>query len=405
MLPSIIVNNISKKYKIGTGLTNFRELFSLRKGNNDNKYHWAVKNVGFELRPGESLGIIGPNGAGKTTILKMLSRVTQPTSGDIHVNGRLSALIELGAGFHPDLTGRENVYLNGAILGMHRSDIKKRFEKIIDFAGIGEYLDTPVKRYSSGMYARLGFAIAAHMDPEVLLVDEVLAVGDFAFQTKCYARMDELRTQGTALILVSHNFEAVRRVCDRGLVLYRGESIFQGTSAEAIVAYSEALRSKARESQIGVPKEGGLGERVMTFDAEVKSVSLFSIDGQPVSVLQSGSSARIIMEIQFNKNVHQPIFAFTIRTPDGILVYNITTQWMGIKTPDFLAGERCHVEFDINLSLLDGTYELGVDVTPSSITHFYDRLEFALGFSIVGSQGAKGLVDLGTKVAIKKFND
>ena len=187
------------------------------------------REVNFELQPGKALGIIGPNGAGKTTILKILAHVTQPTSGEMLINGRLAALIELGAGFHPDLTGRENIYLNGAILGMRKSDIKARFDRIVDFAGIGEFLDTPVvKRYSSGMYARLGFAIAAHVEPQVLLVDEVLAVGDYAFQMKCYARMDELRAAGSSLIFVSHNFEAVRRVCDTGLVMYRGENVFQG---------------------------------------------------------------------------------------------------------------------------------------------------------------------------------
>ena len=197
MKPSIVLDQISKRYRTGTGLTNFRDLFTDRRNTAPEKYHWAVKDVNFSLQPGDALGIIGPNGAGKTTLLKLLSRVTKPTSGNIHVNGRLSALIELGAGFHPDLAGRDNIFLNGTILGMRRSEIKSRFDEIVDFAGIGDYLDTPVKRYSSGMYARLGFAIAAHVDPQILLVDEVLAVGDYAFQQKCYARMDELRSHGT----------------------------------------------------------------------------------------------------------------------------------------------------------------------------------------------------------------
>lgn len=400
---SINVNKISKQYKIGSSLTSFRELFTTNKGDLTLGYRWAVKDVSFDLQPGDSLGIIGPNGAGKTTILKMLSRVTRPTSGTIDVNGRLSALIELGAGFHPDLTGRENIFLNGAILGMRRSEIKKRFDEIIDFAGIGEYLDTPVKRYSSGMYARLGFSIAAHMNPQVLLVDEVLAVGDFAFQTKCYAHMEKLRKQGTTLIFVSHNFEAVRRVCDQGLVLYQGESIFQGSAAEAIVLYSDVIRRKARDSKIDVPKEDGLSERVMTFDAEVKSVSIATLEGLPVNMLPTGSSALIRMEVLFNKNVKQPIFAFTIRNPDGTLIYNNTTQWMKIKTPDFLQGERYLVEFQIKLPLLEGYYELGVDITAYDLSCFYDRVEFALGFSIVNSNGAKGLVNLGANFATRKL--
>ena len=201
MQPSIVVDQVTKRYRIGTGLTNLRDLFANRKDVSPEKYHWAVNDVNFSLQPGEALGIIGPNGAGKTTMLKLLSQVTKPTSGQIRVNGRLSALIELGAGFHQDLTGRDNIFLNGTILGMKRSEIKARFDDIVDFAGIGNFLDTPVKRYSSGMYARLGFAIAAHVDPQILLVDEVLAVGDYAFQQKCYARMDELRSQGTVIDL------------------------------------------------------------------------------------------------------------------------------------------------------------------------------------------------------------
>jgi len=183
---SIQFEQVSKRYRIGRGIPTLRGLLQSRNTLQSDRYHWALQDVSFELGAGESLGVIGPNGAGKTTILKLLSRVTFPTSGKIKVNGRSSSLIELGAGFHPDLTGRENVYLNGTILGLRRSEIKERFDQIVDFAGIGQYLDTPVKRYSSGMYARLGFAVAAHVDPEILLVDEVLAVGDMAFRRKCY---------------------------------------------------------------------------------------------------------------------------------------------------------------------------------------------------------------------------
>jgi len=313
MTPSITVKQISKRYRKGRGLTNLRELLTNRSDSNKNSYHWAVKNVNFTLDPGESIGIIGPNGAGKTTILKLLSRVTKPTSGEINVNGRLSALIELGAGFHPDLTGRDNIYLNGTILGMQRSEIISRFDQIVAFAGIGDYLDTPVKRYSSGMYARLGFAIAAHVDPQILLVDEVLAVGDYAFQQRCYARMDELRKSGTSLILVSHNMDAIRRVCERGLVMYRGEAIFQGSSAEAVVAYSDALREAARKNQVDIPQEEGISQRVMTFDAEIEKVSLLNEDNQSISVVETGQKVFVVVDASINKEIHSPIFSMVIR--------------------------------------------------------------------------------------------
>jgi lipopolysaccharide transport system ATP-binding protein len=402
MTDTIVVDNVSKKYKIGKGLTAFREVLQFRKSDSKSNYHWAVQNLSFKLNSGESLGIIGPNGAGKTTILKLLTQVTHPTSGNIKMDGRFSALIELGAGFHPDLSGRENIFLNGSILGMRRSEIKDRFDNIVDFAGIGEYLDTPVKRYSSGMYARLGFSIAAHVDPQILLVDEVLAVGDYAFRQKCYARMDELRKKGTSLIFVSHDMEAVRRVCDRGLVMYRGENIFQGTAPEAVIAYSDAVRNAARQSKGKLPSEGGLSERVMTFDAEIERVQLLNELGNSVTVVDSGTPVTVAVDFSFHKEVCQPIFSMTVRTPDGSLVYDITTRWMNMQTVDFAAGDQCRVEFVLNTPLLDGEYFLGVDVIETNLSYYYDRLERAMGFWVHGNTMAKGLVDMEADVSIKK---
>jgi len=310
----------------------------------------------------------------------------------------MSALIELGAGFHPDLTGRENVYLNGAILGMRREEIRDRFDRIVDFAGIGKFLDTPVKRYSSGMYARLGFAIAAHVDPEVLLVDEVLAVGDYAFQQKCHARMAELRRNGTSLILVAHNLEAIRQVCDRGMVMYRGENVYQGSAAEAVITYSDILRKAARESQVEAPSEGGLSGRVMTFDAEIQKVTLVDEQRQPVSVVRSGNEVTVCVDVLFHKAAQSPIFSFTVRTPDGRVVYDTTTRWQNLETPDYAAGEQCRVEFVVQMALLDGEYEIGVDVAATDFSHYYDRLERALAFAVLGDEQAKGLADLDARI-------
>ncbi|RIK30589.1 MAG: hypothetical protein DCC56_09710 [Anaerolineae bacterium] len=394
MKPTLVVENLSKQYRKGKGLTNLRDVLTIRRRADSEKFHWAVKDVNFSLKAGEALGIIGPNGAGKTTILKLLSQVTKPTVGQIRVNGRMSALIELGAGFHQDLSGRENIYLNGTILGMKRSEIKSRFDAIVDFAGIGEYLDTPVKRYSSGMYARLGFAIAAHVDPQILLVDEVLAVGDYAFQQKCYARMDYLRSQGTSIILVSHNMEVVRRVCEKGLVMYRGEDIFQGASSEAVATYSNTLREAARKLSAQVPLEDGVAQRVMTFDVEIEQVKLLDERGELVSVIRSGTMARIAMDIRVNKDVVDPIFSIAIRTSDGIMVYDTTTRWMSVNTERFRQGSRSRVEFVLKMHLLDGSYQLGVDIAESNFHYLYDSIESALSFSVIGSPDAKGLANL-----------
>jgi ABC-type polysaccharide/polyol phosphate transport system ATPase subunit len=405
MVTAIEFDSVSKCYQIGKGLPSLRAAVGELLGATSAKLHWAVKDVSFTVSPGEAVGIIGPNGAGKTTILKLLSKVTYPTHGAIRVQGRLSALIELGAGFHPDLTGRENIYLNGAILGMRRAAIRTRFDEIVAFADIGNYLDTPVKRYSSGMYARLGFAIAAHVDPEILLVDEVLAVGDYAFQQKCHARMAALRRNGTSLILVGHNLDAIRQVCDRGLVMYHGEAVFQGSAADAVIAYSDIVRGAARKAKQQVPSENGLASRVMTFDAEIVEVALLDATGEPVSVLHTGDRATASVDIVFHKQVDSPIFSFTVRTPDGRVVYDTTTRWQGLQTPDFRAGERVRVQFELDMMLLDGEYELGVDIASTSFSHYYDRVERAMAFAMLGREGAKGVADLNAQVRFVPVND
>lgn len=404
MTPSISVEQITKRYRIGQWLPTLREALARRNRAQDDRYHTAVDKVSFTLQAGEALGIIGPNGAGKTTMLKLLAGVTQPTSGKLTIKGRFAALIELGAGFHPDLTGRENIFLNGAILGMSKREIQRRYEQIVDFAGVSAFLETPVKRYSSGMYARLGFAIAAHVDPAVLLVDEVLAVGDYAFQQKCYAHLALLRRQyGTTLIFVSHNMEAVRRVCERGLVLYRGRAIFQGSAGEAVIAYSDALRQAARSMAAVVPAEGGLAERVMTFDAEITRVVLQNERDALITVVRSGERVRVVVDITFHKAVAQPIFSFTIRTSDGRLVYDTTTHWRQMTTPNFAAGERAQIAYALDLPLLEGEFELGVDVIAADFSHYYDRLERALSFWVQSGTAAQGLVDLQAAITIQKL--
>jgi ABC-type polysaccharide/polyol phosphate transport system ATPase subunit len=234
----IRLDRVSKRYFIQSG-SRERSIgwpnFSLL----HKKEMWALRDVSFEVPQGESLGIIGNNGAGKSTLLKLLSKITAPTSGEIRIRGRLSALVEVGSGFHPELTGRENIFLNGSMLGMTRSEIARKVDSIVDFAGVPEYIDVPVKRYSTGMYVRLGFSIAAHLDPDILLLDEVLAVGDIAFQAKCLDLIGQLREDGRTIVLISHDLGAIQRLCDRAILLHHGQVVTTGTPADVIDHYQQ----------------------------------------------------------------------------------------------------------------------------------------------------------------------
>jgi lipopolysaccharide transport system ATP-binding protein len=237
-------SHVSKRYVVraddaGAAATGGRIARQLKRLRTRTEAFWALRDVSFQVQRGEALGIIGQNGAGKSTILKLLSSITAPTDGRITIDGRLSALIEVGSGFHPELSGRENIYLSGSILGMRRRDIDAKLERIVEFAGVRQFIDTPVKRYSSGMYVRLGFAIAAHLEPDILLLDEVLAVGDASFQAKCIQRIKELEAGGTTIVFISHDLTAVERICDRAILMRRGRIVAEGLPREVIKAYHE----------------------------------------------------------------------------------------------------------------------------------------------------------------------
>jgi lipopolysaccharide transport system ATP-binding protein len=262
MKPVIEVKDISKRYTLGAKQQGYRTLresisglmkapFRKRarksKETDEDRTCWALRNISFEVEPGEVVGVIGRNGAGKSTLLKVLSRITEPTTGHADLYGRLGSLLEVGTGFHPELTGRENVYLNGAIMGMKRQQLNRSFDAIVDFAGVEKFIDTPVKFYSSGMYMRLAFAVAAHLEPEILLIDEVLAVGDVAFQKKCLGRMGEVAREGRTVLFVSHNMGAIRSLCSRGLVLHQGEVLEFGPISKAINTYYQLSTAEDQE--------------------------------------------------------------------------------------------------------------------------------------------------------------
>jgi len=293
-------NQVSKKYRIrkpaaDEGGSRLRNLLGRRAD------FWAVRNVNFAVERGEALGIIGHNGAGKSTILKLLSSITAPTAGEIVVDGRLAALIEIGSGFHPELTGRENVYLNGVLLGMRRREITAKLKSIVEFAGVEQFIDTPVKHYSSGMYLRLGFSIAAHLDPEILLLDEVLAVGDAAFQAKCLDRVTELRRAGTTIVFISHNLHAVSRLCERTLLLSKGEVLMDGPTNDVIAEYERILFHLTPSTPHGDP--------IITKpqDAEVVSLAFYDSSNRQTNACRTGDSLRAVVRFNVTKPIDDAV--------------------------------------------------------------------------------------------------
>ena len=275
-------------------------------------YVWALNDLNFEIKKGEIMGIIGRNGAGKSTLLKVLSKVTGPTKGNIHVNGRIASLLEVGTGFHPELSGRENIFLNGAILGMSKKEIKSKLDEIIDFSGIGKYLDTPVKRYSSGMKVRLGFAVAAHLDPEILIVDEVLAVGDAEFQKKCIGKMNDVsKNQGRTVLFVSHNMGSVMELCDRGILMQNGTIKNVGPIEEIVPEYLNAFKSEKMTNDLA-----SVEKRIGNGDIQFQKMTFLNENDEEVSFGLSGQKLKLKLDLKVNVLRHYPRLHISIKFVD-----------------------------------------------------------------------------------------
>lgn len=373
--------NVSKKFKKGEKFNSlrdkipklFKDFTSKKNGDGDleDQEFWAVKDVSFNVKKGEVVGIIGPNGAGKSTILKLLSGIFAPNKGSMNVIGRLSALIEVTAGFHPELTGRENVYLNGTILGMKRKEIDKKFDAIVEFSGIKEFIDTPVKRYSSGMYSRLGFSVAAHVGPDVLLVDEVLAVGDLAFQSKCAEKMRELLNSGVTIILVSHNITLVESLCDRVILLDKGAILKEGKTDE-VIPYYENIVFAQREAELK-QKLGGSDYKVKTKDDQIlniSAVSLFNENNEVKDNFILGENFTVKIEYKAMKKIEKPIFFMEIVRADGIACVGSNTKDSGVCIESIEGKGFVSVHFG-KLNLTPGVYAAKVSIWDRDMMHPY----------------------------------
>jgi lipopolysaccharide transport system ATP-binding protein len=393
MQPIIKVENLGKHYHIGASQESYQTLRETlygavrapfkkwrQRGMNKPAEIWAVKDVSFEVAPGEIVGIIGRNGAGKSTLLKLLSRITEPTRGRIELYGRIGSLLEVGTGFHPELTGRENIFLNGAILGMQRAEISRKFDEIVAFSEVEKFIDTPVKRYSSGMYLRLAFAVAAHLEPEILLVDEVLAVGDARFQRKCLNKMQDIGQQGRTVLFVSHNMPAITRLCPRTILLDDGGVLSDGPSHEVIGTYlGSGLGTTASREWTELDKAPGnevvrlCGVRVLTEDGQVSE----AIDiRRPVSVE---------MEFEVLKEGYVLVPNFHFINEEGVYVFvssELDSVWRQKPRPMGRYLSRAHIPGNF---LAEGTLIVSAAVSTLDpvMIHFFER--DAVAFQVVDS--------------------
>lgn len=371
--PAIRLENVSKKFVIHHERPrSFQEAaVGLFRGNSSREELWAVRNVNFIVDQGEALGLIGPNGSGKSTILKLISRILEPTQGDIRVNGRLSALLELGAGFHPDLTGRENIYLNGSMLGLSCSEMDAHYDDIVEFSELDRFIDMPVKHYSSGMAMRLGFAVAIHVEPDVLLTDEVLAVGDESFQMKCLDRIYELRSQDVSIVFVSHSLEDVRELCDRTLWLDNGELQHLGPTEQVIDLYRDSVTAK-EEERLSAEHGEGAGERWGSGEVEIIDVRFRDASGIERHVFHTGEPMTACIRYRAHERIEKPVFGIAIHRSDGLHVNGPNTKLAGYPI-DHVEGEgEIHYAIE-SLPLLAGTYQFSATCYDSACAHPYDH--------------------------------
>ncbi|OGJ09769.1 hypothetical protein A2356_02190 [Candidatus Nomurabacteria bacterium RIFOXYB1_FULL_39_16] len=365
MTPIIEVKGLSKKYKIGeaqpyltlrdtlAGL--FTHPFQKIKEGLQKDEFWALKDINFTVEPGEVVGIIGRNGAGKSTLLKILSRITPPTSGEVILRGRVGSLLEVGTGFQQELTGRENIFLNGAILGMSQSEIKKKFNEIVDFAEIEKFINTPVKHYSSGMYMRLAFSIAAHLDPDILIVDEVLAVGDIEFQEKCIGKMDQIaKKEGKTVLFVSHNLDAIRKLCHRCIFVNQGELVFDGQVSEALDKYHNLHESIDLESEGGISKLGRRGSGTIKFT----SISILNSQGKKSNFFNLNDKIRFKIKYSILNTVQglNLIIYFYSTKAEKVVLSEIRQE---INPDKIKKGSKGEFIIDVSLTnILPGEYNL-----------------------------------------------
>lgn len=385
---------VSKKFRLFKERNQSLKATILRGRRSISEDFWAVEDVSFQVKEGTTFGLIGENGSGKSTMLKCLTKILKPDKGSVRVDGKVSALLELGAGFHPDLTGRENVYLNGAILGLGQRELKRRFDEIVEFAGIQKFIDEPVKNYSSGMYVRLGFSVAINVDPDVLLVDEVLAVGDEAFQRKCGEKFASLKAEGKTIVLVSHGMTQVTSLCDEVAWLEHGRLRGIGPANAVVDEYTGSVQLDRRADESGANRWGS-GE------AQIERVTFLDANGRETSRLRSGDPASLRIHFRADEPVERPVFGVAIQTVEGHHVSGPNSREVGLDIDRIHGLGYLDLTFD-RFPLLPGAYDLSISLYDFHCLHPFDIRQKFMRFDVeTGSiHETYGVVSLGATWSI-----
>lgn len=404
---AIEVRNLNKVYKLYDKPSDrFKEALRLTK--KEYKEHYALRNVDMSIFQGETVGIIGTNGSGKSTILKIITGVLNPTSGNVKVNGRISALLELGAGFDMEYNGIENVYLNGTMIGFSEEEIEAKLPEILEFADIGDYVYQPVKTYSSGMFVRLAFAVAINIDPEILIVDEALSVGDVFFQAKCYRKFEEFKEKGKTILFVSHDLSSISKYCDRVYLLNQGELLGEGTPKKMIDAYKQVLVGQYEETGQENAADGEAGQtpeplEYGTHQAEILEVYITDERDIRANAILKGSVFSIHMKVAFHEHIPAPIFAFTIKNVIGVEITGTNTMVEKAYLDSGEPGQVKEVVFTQEMNLQGGEYLLSLGLTGYEGDHFqvYHRLYDALNLSVVSDKNTVGYYDMNSQITVK----
>ncbi len=420
----IVVQNLSKMYKLyDKPMDRLKEAFSFKKEKRY-KEHYALQDISFSVRQGETVGIIGTNGSGKSTILKIITGVLMPTEGSVHVDGRISALLELGAGFNPEYSGIENVYLNGTMLGYTREEMTEKLDEIIEFADIGDFVYQPVKTYSSGMFVRLAFAVAINIDPEVLIVDEALSVGDVFFQAKCFRKFEEFKANRRTILFVSHDLSSINKYCDRVILLNNGHVVQEGKPKEIIDIYKKILvnqydeSSQEKENKVSEDfhfKDDGtslwkdkftVNPNIVEYGdkkGEIIDFCLMDSNGIITNSIEKDKDFYIKMKVKFNQDIEEPIFAYTIKDRMGTELTGTNTLYENVNVGAKKTGDIAEVTFKQRMNLHGGEYLLSLGCTSYESMEFvvYHRLYDACNLNVISQKNSVGYFDMDSTIKLK----